>query len=96
MCEWMAERLEETKLRIPTFNQPAVEEFSDHSAFGLFMLKFPLLDCVAESLTRFGPVPIFSASPTEHFNYHMKDGCRKTSQWYSYALDDIVRAMEHG
>lgn len=88
------EELVKLEERVKEFKRELVERFDDHCESGLYTLKFHLLDHMVEDIRKFGTLSVLDGSPFEHFNVHIKQAYRKTSQRRSTRMMETVGVIE--
>lgn len=71
-----------------------VETFYEHCDFGLYTLKYPLLDQVVEYIIIFEALSVLDSRAYEQFNVHMKQAFRTTSRGRRTQIKETVHMME--
>lgn len=84
------------KKEVKAVKKGMVGQFGLHCQSGLYILKFHLLDHIAEVLDRIGTLSAMGASTYEHYNVLIKFAYRPTTQKRGTELHEIVRNVaEH-
>lgn len=70
-----------------------MRKFSDHGSFGLYTLKFHLMDLVVEDFPTFGTPPVSEASQFEQYNLNIMHDYRQASCRRDTSTNETVKMV---